>query len=248
MRILLLLLVLPNLIFCGTTGKITGKVVDAKSREPIPSLNVIIEGTNIGTATNLEGQYVLTNIPPGTYTLIFSAIGYEKKIVKNVKVNADFTTRINVEMVEEAIQLETIVVEAQTPLIREDLTSTQATIDANQIEALPVESIHQILALQAGIVQGVGGELHIRGGRTNEIAYTVNGVSIINPFDNTPVVEIATNAVQEISVIMGTFNAEYGNALSGIVNTITKEGTEKYRFHLSFYSGDFFKYTKKDFL
>ena len=247
MRILLLLLVLPNLIFCGTTGKITGKVVDAKSREPIPSLNVIIEGTNIGTATNLEGQYVLTNIPPGTYTLIFSAIGYEKKIVKNVKVNADFTTRINVEMVEEAIQLETIVVEAQTPLIREDLTSTQATIDANQIEALPVESIHQILALQAGIVQGVGGELHIRGGRTNEIAYTVNGVSIINPFDNTPVVEIATNAVQEISVIMGTFNAEYGNALSGIVNTITKEGTEKYRFHLSFYSGDFLSTRKKIF-
>lgn len=238
-RLILLLLLFSNLSFAGTTGKIAGRVIDSKTREPIPAVNIVIEGTNYGTATNVEGYYVINNVPPGVYTLVVSAIGYEKKIIKNVKVSADFTTRLNIELSEEAIQLETIVVEAQTPLIREDLTSTQATIDVDQIEALPVENIHQILSLQAGITQGVGGELHIRGGRTSEIAYAVNGITITNPFDNSPMVEIATNAVQEITVVSGTFNAEYGNALSGVVNTITKEGSQNYRGHISFYTGDF---------
>ncbi len=98
-------------------------------------------------------------------------------------------------------------------MVRRDLTSSHIAIDSDQIESLPVESINQILALQAGIIQGAGGELHIRGGRSNEIAYTVNGVSIINPFDNSRSVDVATNAIKELSVISGTFNAEYGNAV-----------------------------------
>ena len=246
-KLFLFLLITPYLVFAGITGKISGRVIDAKTREPIPSVNIVIEGTNFGTATHIDGFYVINNVPPGVYTLVVSAIGYEKKIIKNVKVSADFTTKVNIELSEEAVELQTIVVEAQSPLIREDLTSTQATIDAGQIEALPVESIHQILSLQAGITQGVGGELHIRGGRTNEIAYAVNGVTISNPFDNSPMVEIATNAVQEISVVSGTFNAEYGNALSGVVNTITKEGTNEYRGHISFYTGDFLSTRKNIF-
>ncbi|MGB9665332.1 MAG: TonB-dependent receptor, partial [Ignavibacteria bacterium] len=246
-KVIYLFFVFPYLLFAGTTGKITGKVVDAKTGEPIPSVNIIIEGTNFGTATHIDGFYIINNVPPGVYTLVISAIGYEKKIIRNVKVSADFTTKLNIELSEEVVELQEIVVEAQSPLIREDLTSTQATIDASQIEALPVESIHQILSLQAGITQGVGGELHIRGGRTNEIAYTVNGVAIVNPFDNSPMVEIATNAVQEISVISGTFNAEYGNALSGVVNTITKEGSSEYRGHISFYTGDYLSTRKNIF-
>ena len=246
-KLFLFLLIIPYLVFTGITGKISGRVIDAKTREPTPSVNIVIEGTSLGTATHIDGFYVINNVTPGVYTLVVSAIGYEKKIIKNVKVSADFTTKVNIELNEEAVELQTIVVEAQSPLIREDLTSTQATIDASQIEALPVESIHQILSLQAGITQGVGGELHIRGGRTNEIAYAVNGVTISNPFDNSPMVEIATNAVQEISVVSGTFNAEYGNALSGVVNTITKEGKNEYRGHISFYTGDFLSTRKNIF-
>lgn len=248
-KILLLLFIcfFYSNLFSGITGKITGRVIDSKTKEPIPSVNIVIEGTIYGTATNIQGYYLLNNIPPGTYTLIFSAIGYETKIIKGVKISSDFTTKLNVELSEEVIKIETIVVEAETPLIREDLTSTQSTIDAEQISTLPVENIHQILSLQAGITQGVGGELHIRGGRTSEILYTVNGVSIVNPFDNSQMVEIATNAVQEISVVSGTFNAEYGNALSGVVNTVTKEGTQEYKVHFSSYSGDFFSSRKNIF-
>lgn len=245
--LLLILLMKSESLLGGTTGKIAGRVIDLNTKDPIPGVNIVISGTSLGAATNIEGWYVINNIPPGVYSIMVSAVGYQKKQINGIKVSVDFTTKLNVELGEEAVALETVVVEATAPMIRPDLTSSQATIDVQQIESLPVESIHQILALQAGIIQGVGGELHIRGGRSNEIAYTVNGVSISNPFDNSPMVQIATNAVQEISVVSGTFNAEYGNALSGIVNTITKEGGNNLKGQISFYTGDHISTRKNTF-
>jgi Outer membrane receptor for ferrienterochelin and colicins len=133
-------------------------------------------------------------------------------------------------------------------MIRKDLTSSKTVIDENQIQSLPVESLENILTLQAGITKGAGGEIHIRGGRSSEVAYNVNGVSTINPFDFTKTVSISTNAIQELSVVSGTFNAEYGNALSGIVNTVTKEGGSNYRGTLSFYTGDYVSQHNDTFL
>jgi outer membrane receptor protein involved in Fe transport len=226
-------------LFGGTTGKLSGSVKDAQTGEPIPGVNVIVEGSGFGAATDVNGFYTINNLPPGNYKVTFSAIGYQKKQFVNVKISIDFTAKIDAELSAESIELETIIVEAESPLIRKDLTSSQTSVDAAQIESLPVESVTQLLVLQAGIIQGTGGEIHIRGGRSSEIAYTVNGVSISNPYDNSRSVNIATNAIEELSVVSGTFNAEYGNALSGIVNTITKEGGKSYTGKVSFYTGDY---------
>ena len=133
-------------------------------------------------------------------------------------------------------------------MVRKDLTSSHTVIDNSQIAALPVESIDQLLSLQAGITKGSGGELHIRGGRSTEISYNVNGVSAVNPFDFGRTVQIAPNAIKELSVVSGTFNAEYGNALSGIVNTVTKEGGSQYKGSISYYTGDYFSSNKDIFL
>lgn len=225
--------------FAGITGKIAGKVKDAQTGEDLIGINVLIQGTTMGAATGVDGNYIINNIEPGTYTLVFSGVGYQKQIVTDVKVSSDFTTRIDIQLSSEAISLETIVVEAKNPMIRKDLTSSNTVIDESKIQSLPVESLDQILTLQAGVTKGAGGEIHIRGGRSSEIAYNVNGVSTINPFDFTKTVSISTNAVQELSVVSGTFNAEYGNALSGIVNTVTKEGGSNYKGTLSFYTGDY---------
>ncbi|MCK9410419.1 MAG: TonB-dependent receptor, partial [Bacteroidetes bacterium] len=138
----------------------------------------------------------------------------------------------------EAVDLDAVIVTAERPLIRRDLTSSQTNVDAGQIRALPVESITGILTTQAGVIQDEDGDLHFRGGRSDEVAYTVNGVSVNNPFTNSNNFSIATNAVQELSVVQGTFNAEYGNALSGVVETGLKEGGEQYSGQLSFYTGD----------
>lgn len=237
--ILFLSFLFNSLSNAGITGKISGKITDQQTGEALIGINVLIEGTNFGAATNVDGEYVINNIEPGVYSLIVSGVGYQRKVITNVRVSSDFTTNINIQLSTEAIGLETVVVEATRPMIRKDLTSSQTSIDDAQIKALPVESIDQLLSMQAGITKGESGELHIRGGRSTEIAYNVNGVTATNPYDFTRTVTISTNAVQELSVVSGTFNAEYGNALSGVVNTITKEGGSKYTGTISYYTGDY---------
>ncbi|MCK6603695.1 MAG: TonB-dependent receptor [Ignavibacteriaceae bacterium] len=248
LSLLLSLFLFNTSAFAGVTGKIAGKVTDAETGEALIGINIIIQGTTMGAATGVDGTYIINNIEPGVYTLIFSGVGYQKKLVTKVQVQSDFTTRIDITMSSESIGLEEVVVEAKKPMVVKDLTSSQTVLDNTQIEALPVESIEQILSLQAGVTKGAGGELHIRGGRSTEIAYNVNGVSAINPFDFGRTVNISTNAIQEFSVVSGTFNAEYGNALSGIVNTITKEGGAKYTGSLSYYTGDYFSTSDDVFL
>lgn len=235
----LFLLLSQSQIYAAGTGKIVGKVTDTQTGEELIGINVLVENTTMGAATGIDGTYIINNIEPGVYSLVFSGVGYQKKIVTNVRVSSDFTTTIDMQLSTEAIGLETIIVQATRPMVRKDLTSSQTNIDDSQIKTLPVESISQILSLQAGITKGASGELHIRGGRSTEIAYNVNGVSAINPYDFGRTVQISTNAVQEVSVVSGTFNAEYGNALSGVVNTITREGGSKYTGTLSYYTGDY---------
>ncbi|HSQ76349.1 MAG TPA: TonB-dependent receptor, partial [Bacteroidota bacterium] len=235
--VVLIIFLLTSHVLSGTTGKIAGRVKDADTGEPLVGVSILIEGTTMGASTDVEGEYVIMNIPPDAYTVVASGVGLQKKRFTSVKVSVDFTTRLDIRLSTDVIALETVEVQAEAPMIRRDLTSSHTNIDAASIEALPVESVTQILSLQAGITQGSGGELHIRGGRSSEISYTVNGVSISNPFDNTKTVQIATNAIQELSVVSGTFNAEYGNALSGVVNTVTKEGGNKFGGSVSFYTG-----------
>ena len=193
----------------------------------------------MGAATGVDGTYIINNIEPGVYSLVFSGVGYQKKIITDVRVSSDFTTTIDITLSTEAIGLETIIVQATRPMVRKDLTSSNTVIDESQIQTLPVEDTEQLLTLQAGITKGAGGEIHIRGGRSTEVAYNVNGVSTVNPFDFSKTVSISTNAIQELSVVSGTFNAEYGNALSGIVNTVTKEGGSVYKGSFSYYVGDY---------
>jgi len=237
--VVILILFAHSFTIAGTTGKIMGVVLDKETGDPLPGINVYLEETTLGAASDIDGYYIINNILPGEYTVVFSAIGYQTQKSINVKVSVDFTTKLDAELSAEILEGETIIVEAEAPLVRRDLTSSQVAIDSDQIEKLPVENINQILSLQAGIIEGADGRLHIRGGRSNEIGYTVNGVSIVNPYDNSRSVEVAKNAIKELSVISGTFNAEYGNALSGIVNTVTKEGGKDFLVTASFYTGDY---------
>ncbi len=114
--LLLSLIVIVGYLHSGTKGKIAGRVIDAETKEPLPGVNVVLEGTTLGAATDVNGYYVITNIPPGTYTVVVSAVGYRKITVKNVKVSADLTTTLNFEMEPEAIGLPPVVVELNVHL------------------------------------------------------------------------------------------------------------------------------------
>jgi outer membrane receptor protein involved in Fe transport len=225
--------------YAGTTGKMAGAIRDAETGEGLPGVNVIIEGTTLGAGTDADGTYVILNIPPGLYTIVFNYIGYQTIIVRDVRVNIDFTTRLDQNLQQTVLEGETVEVFGErNPLVRQDLTNTQVAVTSETILDLPVDQINQVLALQAGITVDNSGALHIRGGRSNEISYQVNGLSINNPYGNAQGVGLATNAVEEVSVSAGTFSAEYGNALSGVVNYVTKDGGHKYHGSLRAWTGD----------
>ncbi|MBC8043983.1 MAG: TonB-dependent receptor plug domain-containing protein, partial [Rhizobacter sp.] len=119
-----------------------------------------------------------------------------------------------------------------------DLTSSQAVVGAEEISRLPVQDVNQVVELQAGIVDG-----RFRGGRKGEVAYLVDGISVTDVFNGNQGRENSTGvepqAIQEIQVISGAFNAEYGQAMSGVVNIVTKDGGERYSGSLSGFTGDF---------
>ena len=238
LSIFIILLLPINLILAGTTGKINGKVSDKKTGEPLPFVNITIEGTNFGAATDIEGNYVILNIPPGKYNVKAQYIGYQPVRVENVSVSIDLTTAVDFVLSESAVELEEIVVQGKQELIKKDVTSSQSLISSDQIGALPVAELDDVLQLQAGVTRGADGGFHIRGGRTSEIAYWVNGISITDGYDNSRGIQIDNNSIQELQVISGTFNAEYGNAMSGIVNTVTKEGGRDFHGSIQVYSGD----------
>ena len=233
-------LINPSITYSQSTGKIMGKVSDVSTDEGIPFANVLINGTTIGAASDVEGNFVVLNIPPGTYNVTASYIGFQKVTIKDVTVNVGFTTSLDFKLSPGEVTLEAIIVQGdRNPLIRQDLTNPTVAITSESLEILPVDNISDVIKLQAGVVTGDDGSIHVRGGYGNEVAYTLNGLSLNDPYGNSRAVGLASNAVQEASVSTGTFSAEFGNALSGVVNYVTKEGADKFTFSLKAYGGDY---------
>ena len=236
---LLLVVSFASSLTAGTTGKVAGKVSDVETGDALPGANVVLEGTTLGAATDANGNYTIVNVPPGLYTVVFSYIGYQTVKVKEVRVNSDFTSTVNMKLKVTAVELGTVeVIGERNPLVREDLTNTTVAVTSEVIQQLPVNTFTEVVRLQSGVTIDNSGAIHIRGGRSNEVAYLVNGVSLANPFDNSLSVGIATNAIEELSVSSGTFSAEYGNALSGVINFVTKDGGPRYSGSARFYTGD----------
>ncbi len=235
-----LLFILSSSLFAGTTGKIVGIVKDKQTGEPLIGVNIILKGTPLGGATDEDGSFLILNIPPGTYTLLAQYIGYRSVEISNVKVSVDFTTRVNIEMEEATLELgEAVEVVAERNMIRKDLTASQTEVSAEEISRIPSEEFRDILQLKAGITRDESGAFHIRGGRSSEVGYWVDGLSVTDVFDGSVAVEVENNAIQSLQVISGTFNAEYGQAMSGIINIVTKEGGETYSGKFSSYVGDY---------
>jgi hypothetical protein len=226
----------------GNTGKIFGTVIDKKTGEPLPGVNVFLPGTSLGAASDITGEFIIINIPPGTYTVECSFIGYNTMHYESVKIKTDETTILAVEMQETTMELEEdIVVVAERPLVQKDLTSSKKVTTAEEIQVLPVETYTGIMLTQAGITLGADGAIHIRGGRSNETAYLVDGISVSNPYSTNGIATaVANNAIQEMTVVSGAFNAEYGNAMSGVVNFTIKDGSKDFKTYVSAYTGDYF--------
>jgi len=244
MLIGLVVISLPVLLSAGTTGKIAGTVVDKESGDPLAGVNVIVEGTSMGAATNAKGEYFIVNVPVGVYSLKATMIGYKPVRFENVRVSIDRTTRIDFRLPSTILEVgEVVVVTAQRPLIQVDATSSHAYITSDEMESMPVDQFQEVLAIQAGVVTDAGGNLHIRGGRVGEVTYMIDGMYVQNPLVRQMAGDISNNAIQAIEVVSGTYNAEYGQAMSGVVNIVTKSGSKSYHGQFKvltdmFYRGD----------
>lgn len=226
-------------LFAGTTGKLTGEVKDAATGEALVGASIVLEGTMLGASADIEGRFVILNIPPGQYTVTGSAVGYTKKAVRSVTVSIDLTTTLNFTLESQVVEQKEVVITAERPIVQRDLTSAESRVDAAQISQLAVREVNDILSLQAGVNFDKSGGIHIRGGRTNEVGYWVDGISVSDVYDGSQAVQVDNSAIQELQVISGTFNAEYGQAMSGIVNIVTKDGGQDYHMSLSSYVGGY---------
>ncbi|MBJ12613.1 MAG: hypothetical protein CMG62_05985 [Candidatus Marinimicrobia bacterium] len=238
-RLFLLFIVLEKILFAGTTGKISGTVIDQNTGEPLIGCNIIVQGTSLGAASSIDGSYFILNIPPGTYSLRASMIGYSSVVMNDLQVIVDLTARADFNLASETIEGEEVIVTAQKPTVRLDQTSMSAVVSSEDIENLPVTEVSDIIELQAGIVRSPDGGFHVRGGRSSEVSFWVDGVATTDSYDGSSGLEIENSGVQEVQVISGTFNAEYGQAMSGIVNVITKDGSQNYTGNLDVYTGGY---------
>lgn len=231
-----LLLLLPFFLCGGTVGKISGRVIDAETGDPLYGVDVYIPSLIHGGASDVDGSYFILNVPPGKYEVEASMIGYRTEIKQDVKVYADRTTFLDFLLTIGLIEIDNpIVVVAEEPVIEIDMTSKETRITRDEIDLLPVTKPAEILALQGGVITDAGGDLHIRGGRTGELAYYIDGIEISNPLlGSAP--NFDKSIISEMSLLSGTFNAEYGNVMSGVVNVVTPEGSPRLSSHFEYTS------------
>ncbi|MCH8010968.1 MAG: TonB-dependent receptor [Candidatus Marinimicrobia bacterium] len=223
----------------GQTGKVTGRITDAETGEPLPGANVLLEETSMGASTDLEGYYVILNVRPGTYDLKVSMMGYWGQMGEGLKVSLDVTTKMDFVLLPKVLEGEEVVVTARSPIVQRDLTASKQLVRGEDISQMPVENFTDALELQAGVIKDVEGRIHIRGGRASEVNYLIDGISVTDPFSGELSVEVELGGIEQFQVISGGFNAEYGQALSGVVELITKEGGQEYHGSVSTYVGDY---------
>ncbi|MFC1569042.1 carboxypeptidase-like regulatory domain-containing protein, partial [bacterium] len=233
-------LLLTVCLRAGSTGKIKGIVTDAMTGDRLIGANILVENTIFGAAADMDGNFMILNVPPGKYNIRASMIGYKNLVVENVNVSVDFTTELNFELSITVLETgETVTITAERQMVIKDLTATTAVVGAEEIAALPVTEISEAVELQAGLVKDAGGGIHVRGGRSGEISYWIDGIPVTDVYDGGTVVDVNKNMVQELQVVSGAFNAEYGQAMSGIVNITTKEGSNNFGGSFSTYFGDY---------
>ncbi len=222
--LVLLLLATPILALAQNTGKLAGVVTDASTDEPLPGANVIIVGTQLGTATDVNGNYFILGVPVGTHNVQASFVGYGPQTVENVEVNAGYTRELDF-VLSPGAELDEIIVEYERPLIQKDAVGAPKIVTAEELVNLPVRGVTAVAAIQAGVVNKEGsGDLHVRGGREEEVVYYIDGVKVLGADAK----NIPSAAIQETEMIIGNISARYGDAMSGIINVTTKSGAPSF--------------------
>ena len=223
-------------VTAGTTGKIAGRVTDTEGN-PLVGATVMVEGTSYGAMTDANGEYFIINLQPGDYAVTARMVGMGEKTAEGVAVVVDQTSTMNFSLDPSTVGSTTITVTDSRGMIMMDATESFHVVGREEIKTMPVAGIADIVGRQAGAINEGG--LHVRGGRSGEVTYMVDGVAQVDPTSRSFTSSIPTSSMAEMSTVTGGFGAEYGNAQSGVINIVTREGGDRYTGSLSFNGNDF---------
>ncbi|MFO7768426.1 MAG: TonB-dependent receptor [bacterium] len=243
----------------GTTGTIRGKVTDSTTGEPLAAVNVVVfetdgTATTMGAMTNAEGDYVIVNVQPGRYDLRASMMGYKQVLVEDFLVTVGVSAIRNFELEPTVLDVgETVTVTAERELIQRDVSGTQESYTIEEMERMAVSSTSDILALQTNtatlqnnFVDDIEGyydrgleQVHMRGGRNAEVAFMIDGMQVTNLVFGGQAAQISPFSLSEMVVMAGGMSAEFGNAMSGVVNMVTREGGTSYDANMQILSSEF---------
>ncbi len=237
---ILILFLLVYKIMAQQNGFITGQVIDGETNEPLVGVNVFVKGTYFGAATDIDGYYSIANVAPGSYDVETSIIGYKLVLQTGITVLPGEHVQLNFTMEKTVLALgEEVVVLGKKPLFDVDETSSVSRISADDIQNKVVSSVEDILSEQIGVTKQ-DNEIHIRGGRIDESMFIVDGMSVKDPLSGySGNLFINAEAIEDLEIVTGGYDAEYGQAMSGIVNIKLKEGRDRFEGAFKYASDNF---------
>ena len=218
------IVVVPTMLLSQSGGKVSGTILNEEG-SPLGGTNVIIVGTTYGSASDENGKYFILDVPVGTHSVRVDYIGYKSVTVKNVNISENLTTNLDFSLEVAALEGEAVEIIAERPIINTSATNTTRIIDKDIIQNIALRGIENLVALQTGAVSS-GGQIYVRGSRSGDMAYYVDGVYTVNPFTLSNTGVVSTNAMEQISFQSGGFDAQFGNSNGGVVNTTTRTGGE----------------------
>jgi hypothetical protein len=224
----------------GANGKITGRVIERETGQPLPSAIVMITGVisptgaevpldrPLGASSDIDGYYFIMNVSPGTYAMRVSQVGYAPVVKKNIHVESDRTITINFDLASSAVQVEQVVVTAQREIVRKDVSATQEIVIPTKMQEMPVVRVDEFVGRLKGVElvsNADGNGLAVRGGAIRETDIRLDGMSLQDPRSDNSYLAFNSTTIQEIQVLTGGFEAKYGGIRSGLLNVVTKDGS-----------------------
>ena len=235
---IILIILFLSIDVCHTQtidGVLYGVVKDS-SDIPMEGVSMKLKGTYLGAVSDYEGSYRIEGISPGIYTLQVSSIGFVTVEYTNINIEEDTKKEFDVILSSSSYTVDQeILVIGDRPLLDIEETSSKHIISSDDIDKTIVTNIKDIVTQQAGVVKS-DNEIFIRGGRNYENSFLLDGVSVQDPLSGTGFgLQLSANSLEEVEVITGGYNAEFGQATSGVINARTKEGRyNEYNFYLSY--------------